>query len=122
MFNANFKTLAELCSSGKSGSFFYYTADGKFVLKTISRNEFKFLKKILKEYHNYLTIENNESIISKVFGLHKVIFYRKKHKKSKKVYFTIMSNVFNTHKKIDRRYDLKGSTQGRETKKPSDSN
>ena len=24
MFNANFRTLAELCSSGKSGSFFYY--------------------------------------------------------------------------------------------------
>lgn len=47
MFNANFKTLAELCSSGKSGSFFYYTSDGKFVLKTISRHEFKFLKSIL---------------------------------------------------------------------------
>ena len=27
MFNANFRTLAELCSSGKSGSFFYYTQD-----------------------------------------------------------------------------------------------
>ena len=27
-----------------------------------------------------------------------------------------MSNVFNTHKKIDKRYDLKGSTQGRITK------
>ena len=42
MFNANFQTLAELCSSGKSGSFFYYTSDGKFVLKTISKTEFKF--------------------------------------------------------------------------------
>eukprot|EP00347_Sterkiella_histriomuscorum_P010876 403374581 len=90
MFNANFQTLAELCSSGKSGSFFYYTSDGKFVLKTISRNEFKLLKRILRSYHDYLTIENNESIISKVLGLHKVIFYHK-------------------------RYDLKGSTQGRNT-------
>jgi len=44
-----------------------------------------------------------------------VIFYRKKGKKSKKMYFTIMTNVFNTSKKIDFRYDLKGSTQGRET-------
>lgn len=33
----------------------------------------------------------------------------------KKVYFTIMNNVFHTHMKIDKRYDLKGSTQGRET-------
>lgn len=47
MFNANFQTLAELCSSGKSGSFFYYTSDGRFVLKTIPKHEFKFMKKIL---------------------------------------------------------------------------
>ena len=48
--------------------------------------------------------------MSKVFGVHKVIFYRKKGKQPKKIYFVIMSNVFNTHKKIDKRYDLKGST------------
>ncbi len=28
----------------------------------------------------------------------------------KKMYFTIMNNVFYTNKKIDKRYDLKGST------------
>lgn len=110
MFNANFKTLAELCSSGKSGSFFYYTSDAKFVLKTVPRHEFKFLKSILQKYHLYLTTENPDSLISKVFGLHKVIFYRKKGKMSKKIYFVIMNNVFYTNKKIDYRYDLKGST------------
>ena len=31
------------------------------------------------------------------------------------VYFSIMNNVFHTYMKIDKRYDLKGSTQGRET-------
>lgn len=115
MFNANFKPLAELISSGKSGSFFYYTSDGMFVLKTISRAEFKFIKRILKEYHTYLTNENTESIISKVYGLHKIIFYRKNFatKSHKKVYFAIMNNVFHTYMKIDKRYDLKGSTQGR---------
>lgn len=55
MFNANFQTLAELCSSGKSGSFFYYTQDGRFVLKTIPRHEFKFMKRILPNYHDFLT-------------------------------------------------------------------
>ena len=48
MFNANFKTLTELCSTGKSGSFFYYTTDGKFMLKTIRKDEFKLMKSILK--------------------------------------------------------------------------
>lgn len=115
MFNANFRTLAELCSSGKSGSFFYYTQDSKFVLKTIPRSEFKFMKAILKNYHEYLTVRNHESLISKVLGIHKVIFYRKKHKMSRKIYFCIMDNVFSTQRKIDHRYDLKGSTYGRST-------
>ena len=34
---------------------------------------------------------------------------------SKKLYFCIMNNVFETAKKIDLRYDLKGSTYGRRT-------
>ena len=32
----------ELCSTGKSGSLFYYTRDGKFIVKTISKKEYKF--------------------------------------------------------------------------------
>ena len=36
----------ELCSTGKSGSLFYYTRDGKFIVKTISKVEYNFLKKI----------------------------------------------------------------------------
>ena len=34
---------------------------------------------------------------------------------AKKLYFCIMNNVFNTNNKIDYRFDLKGSTQGRRT-------
>ncbi len=46
-----------------------------------------------------------------MYGLHKIIFYRKNTAKmQKKVYFAIMNNVFHTHMKIDKRYDLKGST------------
>ena len=110
MFNANFQTLTELCSSGKSGSFFYYTSDGNFMLKTIRREEFKLMKSMLKNYHDHCTIYNPDTLISKIYGLHKIIFYRKKHKMQKKLYFCIMNNVFNTQLKIDYRYDLKGST------------
>jgi 1-phosphatidylinositol-4-phosphate 5-kinase len=77
MFNGNFRTFSELTTSGKSGSFFYYTQDSRFVIKTIPKHEFKFMKSILKNYHEYL-ISNPESFISKVLGIHKVIFYRKK--------------------------------------------
>lgn len=116
MFNANFQTLTELCSSGKSGSFFYYTSDGNFMLKTIRKAEFKLMKRMLREYYDHLTENNIDSLISRIYGLHKVIFYRKKHKMKKKIYFCIMNNVFCTPNKIDYRYDLKGSTQGRATR------
>lgn len=71
------------------------------------------MKEMLKNYHEYLTQRNVDSMISRVFGLHKMIFYRKRGKKSKKIYFCVMNNVFQTSKKIDLRYDLKGSTYGR---------
>lgn len=73
------------------------------------------MKRILPEYHDFLTQKNPESFISKVYGIHKVIFYRKKTKTNKKIYFCIMNNVFHTSLKIDLRYDLKGSTYGRRT-------
>jgi len=55
MFNADFKTLTELCSTGKSGSFFYYTDDGNYMLKTIRRDEFKLMQSILEDYYYHLT-------------------------------------------------------------------
>jgi len=120
MFNANFKSLAEQCSTGKSGSFFYYTSDGKYMLKTIRKDEFKLMKSILRDYYEHLTKYNKDSLISRIFGLHKVIFYRKKNKTQKKLYFCIMNNIFCTTNKIGRRFDLKGSTQGRYTNPKKD--
>jgi 1-phosphatidylinositol-4-phosphate 5-kinase len=47
-------SMTSLTSQGKSGSFFYYTADGKYMLKTIQYREYKFLRKILKDYYHYI--------------------------------------------------------------------
>jgi hypothetical protein len=80
------------------------------MLKTIRKDEFKMMKQILRKYYDHLTVRNVDSLISRIFGLHKMIFYRKKHKMQKKIYFCIMNNVFCTPLKIDYRYDLKGST------------
>ena len=67
------------------------------MLKTIRKDEFKMMKSMLRSYYDHLTKHNPESMISKIFGLHKVIFYRKKHKMQKKIYFCIMNNIFNTY-------------------------
>ena len=50
------------------------------MLKTIRQDEFKLMKRMLKKYYDHLTETNPDSMISRIFGLHKVIFYRKKHK------------------------------------------
>jgi 1-phosphatidylinositol-4-phosphate 5-kinase len=50
----NITSLKEQCSTGKSGSFFYYTADSKYMLKTISHAEFERLKIILKPYYDHI--------------------------------------------------------------------
>lgn len=44
-------SLSELSSSGKSGSFFYFTDDGEYMIKTVSKHEFTLLKSILKSYY-----------------------------------------------------------------------
>ena len=69
----NYQALYELCSSGKSGSLFYYTEDQKFMLKTISRDEFKKLKSILSAYFDHIN-SHPESLITRFYGLHKVFF------------------------------------------------
>ena len=43
--------LSELGSPGKSGSFFYFSRDYRFIIKTIHASEHKFLRHILREYH-----------------------------------------------------------------------
>ncbi|KAJ3221068.1 TFIIH complex serine/threonine-protein kinase subunit kin28 [Clydaea vesicula] len=49
--------LSELGSPGKSGSFFYYSRDYRFIIKTIHHGEHKFLLKILKDYYQVKFIE-----------------------------------------------------------------
>lgn len=65
-------SLSGLTSQGKSGSFFYYTADGKYMLKTIHYREYKHLRKILKDYYFHLK-KYPDTLITKFFGLHKLI-------------------------------------------------
>lgn len=96
MFNANFQTLTELFSTGKSGSFFYYTCDGHFMLKTIRKDEFQLMRRMLRDYYEHIAIKNPDTLISKIYGLHKMVFHKKNKVVQKKIYFCIMNNVFNT--------------------------
>ncbi|KAF8493473.1 SAICAR synthase-like protein [Russula emetica] len=99
--------LSELGSPGKSGSFFYFSRDYRFIIKTIRHAEHNFLRSILKRYHAHVR-ENPHTLLSRFYGLHRV-----KLPHGRKIHFVIMNNLFPAHKDIHESYDLKGSTVGR---------
>jgi len=99
--------LSELGSPGKSGSFFYFSRDYRFIIKTIRHTEHQFLRSILKRYHEHVRA-NPHTLLSRFYGLHRV-----KLPRGRKIHFVIMNNLFPAHKDIHESYDLKGSTVGR---------
>ena len=101
--------LVEMFTNSKSGSFFFYSADCRFILKTCSKREAAFLMAALPNYHAHL-MENRFTLLCRFFGLHRVTPRSGKH-----VYFVVMGNVFPIDRPVHERYDLKGSTLGRET-------
>ncbi|KAH6637516.1 hypothetical protein C7974DRAFT_432424 [Boeremia exigua] len=100
--------LSELGSPGKSGSFFYFSRDYKYIIKTIHHAEHKFLRKILKDYYNHVQ-ENPNTLLSQFYGLHRV-----KIPYGRKIHFVVMNNLFPPHRDIHHTFDLKGSTIGRD--------
>lgn len=107
--------LTELGSPGKSGSFFYFSHDYRFIIKTIRPGEHKLFVKFLPAYYDHVC-KNPFTLLSQFYGLHRV-----KLPGHKKIHFVIMNNLFPSHRDVHELYDLKGSTISREqtSSKPS---
>ncbi|BBN06068.1 1-phosphatidylinositol-4-phosphate 5-kinase [Marchantia polymorpha subsp. ruderalis] len=120
--------LRELSSPGKSGSVFYLSHDDRFYIKTMRKAEVKVLLAMLPAYHEHVRSYEN-TLITKFFGLHRVKPYggQKASRRSPgaqsrsdalpSVRFIVMGNMFCTELRIHRRFDLKGSSQGRSADK-----
>ena len=91
-------------TNSKSGSFFFYSADYRFVLKTCTKREATFLLGALPQYYQHL-MDNRFTLLCRIFGLHRVASRGDK----RETYFVVMGNVFPIDKPIHERYDLKGS-------------
>lgn len=109
--------LSELGSPGKSGSIFYFSRDYRFIIKTIHHSEHKQLRRILRDYYEHVKQFPN-TLISQFYGLHRVKMPFSK-KGTRKVHFLVMNNLFPPHRKIHLKYDLKGSTYGRNFQVPT---
>lgn len=109
--------LSELNSPGKSGSFFYFSRDYKYIIKTIHHGEHLHLRRHLQEYYHHVK-KNPDTLLCQFYGLHRVkmpISFKNKVK-HRKIYFLVMNNLFPPHLEIHTSFDLKGSTWGRLTK------
>ena len=99
---------------GKSGSFFFYSYDRKFIIKTITNEEKETMRKILLDYYLYIKErnENNNTLITKIYGIFTVVI-----KNASSVNVILMQNLFGCSPiHIQRMFDLKGSSVQRKTK------
>ncbi|OMJ69703.1 hypothetical protein SteCoe_32491 [Stentor coeruleus] len=97
-------------SAGKSGSFFLFTRDKKFAIKTIKKKEKQIMMKFLRAYHQHLS-EYPKSLLCKIFGI-----YTLKIPGVTAIYIMLMQNLLYMIKP-NSIYDIKGSTKGRTAKK-----
>ncbi|KAL1526215.1 hypothetical protein AB1Y20_014941 [Prymnesium parvum] len=100
-------SLRELGTPGKSGAVFYLTEDNKFLIKTVSRKESKFLRQILPNYYNYVMRSAN-TLVPRFLGLIRITNAQRRN-----IRLVIMNYLMPEEYHIHEKYDLKGSTLGR---------
>ena len=93
--------LLEFISNSKSGQFFFFSHNSQFIIKTMTRTESIFLRKILPSYYQYVS-QQPDTLLPKFYGMHRV------KRKKQKIYFLIQQNVFFSDvDDIHDQYDLK---------------
>eukprot|EP01084_Bolivina_argentea_P113503 202253_1 len=113
--------LVEFQTNSKSPQGFFSSFDGKYMIKTMSEWELRSLLDFIREYEAYVK-QNTGSLIVQFHGAYRVIVTQRQRnccglKRRRSSLFVVTSNVFYTNRPISQRYDLKGSTVGRQTRK-----
>ena len=92
-------------AAGASGSFFFFSHDRRFIVKTVTKDELKVILAVLPYMHEHF-INNPHSIISRVYGVYTV-----KMQAYERVHLILMQNTlrFDSKNDVSRVYDLKGS-------------
>lgn len=98
-------------SNSKSGQFFFFSDDKFFMIKTLTKQECHWLLDALAEYYNHF-IKYPKTMLVKFVGMYRVTIPRKG--KLRKVHLVVMRSTFDTVLPMHKKFDLKGSTLGRE--------
>lgn len=100
-------------ASGASGSFFFFTHDKSFVIKTMTSSEKKFFfSKFGKSYFQYLQ-SNPSSYIARIYGIYTVTMQG-----HAPIHLMMLAHTLKIPRmeRVLRIYDLKGSTVNRKVK------
>ena len=55
--------------TGKSGSFFFFSHDNRFIIKTLRHEEKDVLLSMLDDYISHLTATSNKSLLARIYGV-----------------------------------------------------
>ena len=98
-------------ASGASGSFFFFSEDKKFIVKTMTVSEMKFFEETFgKAYFSHLS-KNRNSMIARIYGIFKV-----KIRGIQEVNLMLMGHTLQikSDEHLERIFDIKGSKVKRE--------
>ncbi|XP_059621514.1 phosphatidylinositol 5-phosphate 4-kinase type-2 alpha [Phlebotomus argentipes] len=95
-------------SSGKSGAQFYMSYDKLFIVKSLTSEEVERMHSFLKHYHPYVVERHGNVLLPQYLGMYRLTV------DGVQSYFVVMRNVFSSHLRVHRKFDLKGSTVERE--------
>ncbi|XP_065175673.1 uncharacterized protein LOC135805550 [Sycon ciliatum] len=106
--------MMEKFTEGRSGSFFYFTHDNRYIVKTVTDSETALLDQHVRDYFFHLH-SNPDSLLTRFFGLHAM----RLSPEQKYISLMVMENIFPSTDflKPNERYDLKGSWVARRTLK-----
>jgi 1-phosphatidylinositol-4-phosphate 5-kinase len=101
-------------STGKSGSFFFNTHDGKYLVKTIKSSEKDFLQKNVGNVYQYFKTEGPRTLIAKIMSFFEIELTSLDGTETLRHYLIVMKNIFsNPGIKNNFEYDLKGALHQR---------
>ena len=100
--------------AGASGSFFFFTNDKKFIMKTMSILEVKQMLRVLAIYLEHLEQNKDNTYIAKIYGIFTISM-----DKFSPISVMIMENVLPNikHSELQFTFDMKGSQINREVLK-----
>jgi hypothetical protein len=103
--DANIKSIFKAGEGmGKSGSFFFFSHDTNFLIKTMTMNDFNAFMYVFKFYFEHIN-QYPDSLIARIYGVYSV-----QMDDMDPVYLILMGNTKQIEDKyIKKMYDLKGS-------------